>query len=133
MGKICIIIRSHTSHGTYTSLTGLKLCCRCRRRSSSSRIQNLLISMMFSTQIGWVVPECSVQFGPNCSRFREISAILNRKSHILALVSKSILVISPKAGRNFARGIQLVMTHGASLTMPSGVVAKNAYYACLIT
>ena len=68
---------------------------RCCRRSS--RIQNVLsnictgpsalnfaeISMIFCTQISLVIPECSAKFGPNCSKFHKMDAILNRKNPLL--------------------------------------------------
>ena len=62
------------------------------------------IPMIFYTHISWAVPECSAKFGPNCSKFREMAAILNQKNSYFALFSLSILVIPTKLGRDITRG-----------------------------
>ena len=55
------------------------------------------------TRVSLVAPECSVKCGPNCSRFHEMAAILNRKNHIFALFYESVLVILTKHGRDIVR------------------------------
>ena len=37
------------------------------------------IPVIFHKHISWVVAESSAKFGPNCSRFRKMAAILHRK------------------------------------------------------
>ena len=62
------------------------------------------ILIIFWRHISWVVPECTAEFGTNCSRFRELAAILTWKNHIFALFSESILVISAKLRRDIDMG-----------------------------
>ena len=81
----------------------LKSHCRCWRQNVCSNLcassRALIIAeipMIVCIHIPWVVPENSAKFWPNCSRFREMVAILIEKNHIFALFSQYILVIPTK-------------------------------------
>ena len=63
------------------------------------------IPMIFyhkNTHISWVVLEYSATFGPNCSIFCDMAAILKFKNHTFAHFSQSILDIRTKLGRDIA-------------------------------
>ena len=72
--------------------------------SVTSTLNFAEIPKIFCIHQSWEAPVCSAKFGPNCSRFSEIVAILNLKNHIFALFSQTILVILTKLGRDIAWG-----------------------------
>ena len=96
---VCIFIRSHMKCGTYICLIGLKLPptpdpkCVLESYSEPGALNFTEILMIYCRHIYWVVSKYSVKVGPNCSRFRKMTAILNRKKYIFPLFSQSIYII----------------------------------------
>ena len=63
-------------------LTGSKMCTEIFVSDIAPSIF-AEIPMIFCTHVYWVVPECSAKFGPKCSRFHEMAAIIYKKITLL--------------------------------------------------
>ena len=71
--------------------------CTCARTVVPDPTASFLeIPMIFCRHIPWVVLECSAKFRCNCN--------FQLKNYIFALLSKSILVIPTKPGKDIAWG-----------------------------